>query len=182
MDLALLNDLKGENNHSFGQLYRDYFSLVNRFVINNSGQTEDAEDLFQDTMVVLIEKLRQDNFELTASLKTYIMAIAKNLWLKKLRSPKKIVEFSELLEQQYFEEINLAIEAEKSYWDRLQNYLHQITDHCKGLIHDMFFQQKKIEQIQKEYGYSSKQNAQNQKYKCVEQIRRAKEQESKLQG
>ena len=142
MDLALLNDLKGANNHSFGQLYRDYFSLVNRFVINNSGQKEDAEDLFQDTMVVLIEKLRQDNFELTASLKTYIMAIAKNLWLKKLRSPKKIVEFSELLEQQYFEEINLAIEAEKSYWDRLQNYLHQITDHCKGLIHDMFFQQK----------------------------------------
>ena len=44
------------------------------------------------------------------------------------------------------------------------------------------FSSKKIEQIQKEYGYSSKQNAQNQKYKCVEQIRRVKEQESKLQA
>jgi RNA polymerase sigma factor (sigma-70 family) len=175
MDTTLINDLKGENNRSFGQLYQEYFSMISRFVTNNSGQTEDAEDLFQDTMVVLIEKLRQDNFELTASLKTYIMAIAKNLWLKRLRSPQKTVEFSELLEQQYFEEINLAIEAEKTYWDKLQNYLHQITEHCKGLIHDMFFQQKRIEQIQKEYGYSSKQNAQNQKYKCVEQIRKVKE-------
>lgn len=175
MDTALLNDLKGENNRSFGQLYQEYFSMISRFVTNNSGQTEDAEDLFQDTMVVLIEKLRQDNFVLTASLKTYIMAIAKNLWLKRLRSPQKTVEFSELLEQQYFEEINLAIEAEKTYWDKLQNYLHQITEHCKGLIHDMFFQQKQIEQIQKEYGYTSKQNAQNQKYKCVEQIRKVKE-------
>jgi len=175
----LINDLKGENNHSFGQLYKTHFSMVNRFVLNNSGQTEDAEDLFQDTMVVLIEKLRQDNFELTASIKTYIMAIAKNIWLKKLRSPKKTVEYSEIFEQQYFEEINLAIEAEKSYWDKLQNYLHQISDHCKGLIHDMFFQQKAIEQIQKEYGYTTKQNAQNQKYKCVEQIRRVKEQEEK---
>ena len=79
----LINDLKGENNYSFGQLYKTYFSMVNRFVLNNSGQTEDAEDLFQDTMLVLIEKLRQDNFELTASIKTYIMAIAKNIWLKK---------------------------------------------------------------------------------------------------
>lgn len=177
MDTTLLNDLKGENNRSFGQLYQEYFSMISRFVTNNSGQTQDAEDLFQDTMVVLIEKLRQDNFELTASLKTYIMAIAKNLWLKRLRSPQKTVEFSELLEQQYFEEINLAIEAEKTYWDKLQNYLHQITEHCKGLIHDMFFQQKAIEQIQKEYGYTTKQNAQNQKYKCVEQIRRVKEQD-----
>ncbi len=177
MDATLLNDLKGENNRSFGQLYQAYFSMISRFVTNNSGQIEDAEDLFQDTMVVLIEKLRQDNFELTASIKTYIMAIAKNLWLKRLRSPQKTVEFSELFEQQYFEEINQAIEAEKTYWDKLQNYLHQITEHCKGLIHDMFFQQKAIQQIQKEYGYTTKQNAQNQKYKCVEQIRRVKEQD-----
>lgn len=38
----------------------------------------------------------------------------------------------------------------------------------------MFFKNKPIEQIQKEYGYSTKHNAQNQKHKCVEQIRKVK--------
>lgn len=179
MATEILNDLKGENNNAFGLLYKEYFGMVNSFVINNNGESIDAEDIFQDTMLVLVEKLRQDNFELTASMKTYIMAIAKNLWLKHLRTHKKVVELSELYDNKFFEEINLAIEQEKNYWDKLQNYMHKITEHCKGLIHDMFFKEKAIEQIQKEYGYSTKHNAQNQKHKCVEQIRRVKEEEEK---
>lgn len=178
MTSEIINDLKGENNKAFGLLYKEYFPMVNRFVINNSGKIEDAEDLFQDTMIVLIEKLQQDNFHLTASIKTYIMAIAKNIWLKRLRKSYQEVEFSDLYNNKFFEEIDIAIEKEKSYWDKLQNYMHQITEHCKGLIHDIFFKEKAIEQIQKEYGYSSTHNAQNQKHKCIEQIRRIKEKEN----
>lgn len=179
MTSEIIKDLKGENNKAFGQLYREHFGMVNRFVTNNNGSTDDAEDLFQDTMLVLVEKLRQDNFQLTASIKTYIMAISKNLWLKRLRNTYRVIEFTELQENKLFEDINLAIEVEKSYWDKLQNYMHQITEHCKGLIHDMFFKEKNIEAIQKEYGYSSIHNAQNQKHKCVEQIRKVKNSEEK---
>jgi len=179
MTTAIITDLKGENNHAFGQLYKAYFGMVKRFVTNNNGRNDDAEDIFQDTMLVLVEKLQQDNFELTASVKTYIMAISKNLWLKRLRTAYRETEFTEIHDNQFYEEINIAIEQEKSYKDILQNYLHKITKHCQGLIHDMFFKEKSIEQIQKDYGYSTKHNAQNQKHKCVEQIRKVKEQEEK---
>jgi len=179
MTTAIITDLKGENNHAFGQLYKAYFGMVKRFVTNNNGRNDDAEDIFQDTMLVLVEKLQQDNFELTASVKTYIMAISKNLWLKRLRTAYRETEFTDIHDNQFYEEINIAIEQEKSYKDILQNYLHKITKHCQGLIHDMFFKEKSIEQIQKDYGYSTKHNAQNQKHKCVEQIRKVKEQEEK---
>jgi hypothetical protein len=43
----------------------------------------------------------------------------------------------------------------------------------------MLFKNKPIEQIQKDYGYSTKHNAQNQKHKCVQQIKKIKEQEDK---
>ncbi len=175
----IIIDLKGENNQAFGALYKNYFSLVNRFINNNNGTTHDAEDVFQDTMIALVAKLRQDNFVLEASVKTYIMAIAKNLWLKKLKTANRQTEFTDIHDNKFYEEITLAIEKEKSYWDKLQNYIHQITEHCRGLIHDMFFKNKPIEQIQKDYGYSTKHNAQNQKHKCVEQIRKVKEQDSK---
>lgn len=178
MENEILIDLKGENNNAFGQLYKEYFGMVNRFVTNNSGRSDDAEDIFQDTMMVLLEKLRQDDFQLTASIKTYIMAIAKNLWLKRIRNSNKEIEFTEKLDNKFFEEINLAIEEEKTYFDKLQNLMHKITSHCRGLIHDMFFKEKSVEEIQKEYGYSTKHNVQNQKHKCVEQIKKAKDQES----
>lgn len=171
----IITDLKSENNMAFGQLYTQHFGMVRRFVENNSGCVQDAEDIFQDAMVVLVEKLRRDDFMLTASLKTYVMAISKNIWLKQLRNARHKNMGDVYADELFFEEIDRVIEEERSYRDILQSYLHRITEHCKGLIHDMFFKEKTIEQIQKEYGYSSRHNAQNQKHKCVEQIRRVKE-------
>ncbi|PKL78297.1 MAG: sigma-70 family RNA polymerase sigma factor [Ignavibacteriae bacterium HGW-Ignavibacteriae-4] len=175
MKTEIINDLRGGNNNAFGQLYKENFAMVNSFVTNNNGRSVDAEDIFQDTMMVLLEKLKQDNFQLTASIKTYIMAISKNLWLKKLRTAYRETELTDIHDNKFYEEINLAIENEISYKEKLQFYIHKITKHCQALINDYIFKEKAIEQIQKEYGYSTKHNAQNQKYKCIEQIRNAKE-------
>lgn len=179
MKYTLIEDLKDENNFAFGMLYKEYFVMINRFILNNSGRPQDSEDIFQDTMIVLLEKLRSDNFILTASMKTYIMAISKNLWLKRLRNRNKELDLSDFFDNEFHEELNLFIENEKSYSDKLQYLLHKITKHCQGLIHDIFFKEKVIEQIQIEYGYLTKHNAQNQKHKCVEQIRKVKEEEEK---
>lgn len=175
----IIVDLKGESNIAFQQLYKEYFGMVSRFVTKNNGSMEDAEDIFQESMMVLVEKLRLDHFQLTASIKTYIMAICKNLWLKRWRTSHRLTEFTELYNNQFFEEIDLAIDEEKSYWDKLQHYLTKITDHCNKLIHDMFFHHKSIEQIQKDYSYTTKHNAQNQKHKCMEQIKKVKELDEK---
>lgn len=175
----ILDDLKMEKNSAFGQLYELYFGMVSRFVVNNSGRSDEAEDIFQDTMIVLLEKLRRDDFQLTASLKTYIMAISKNLWLKILRTKNRETLFTHLHTNKFYEEISFAIEKEKTPWDKLQNFIHKISDHCKSLIHDIFFKEKAIDQIQLEYGYTTRHNAQNQKHKCVEQIRKVKERDEK---
>lgn len=175
MTTAIIEDLKGENNKAYGELYKAYFGMVEYFILNNNGRTDDAEDIFQDTMIVLLEKLRQDDFMLTASIKTYIMAITKNLWFKRLRYAHRETEFTTVHDNKFYEEIELAIENEKTYVDKLQSYLHKISKHCQGLIHDMFFKEKAVEEIQKEYGYATKHNFQNQKYKCVQQIKKMKE-------
>ncbi|WP_159023741.1 RNA polymerase sigma factor [Formosa sp. L2A11] len=176
----VLTDLKTENNFAFGKLYRDNYGKISRFVQNNSGNQADAEDLFQEAMMVLVEKLRQDNFQLTASIDTYVYAICKNLWFKKLRNTNFQLSIDDMQSLEFQDAINDSIEAEKTYSEKLKGYLLKITDHCNRLIHDMFFKEKAIEQIQKDYGYSTRHNAQNQKHKCVEQIRKVKEKEDIL--
>ena len=174
---TILTDLKTENKVAFGKLYQDNFGKIAAFVNNNSGNKVDAEDLFQDAMMVLVEKLRQDNFQLTASINTYVYAICKNLWFKKLRNKNYELSVDELQSFDFLNSMHEAIEDEKTYSEKLKGYLLKITDHCNRLIHDLFFKEKAIEQIQKDYGYSSRHNAQNQKHKCVEQIRKVKEKE-----
>ncbi|PZW41392.1 RNA polymerase sigma factor (sigma-70 family) [Mesonia algae] len=171
----IIVDLKTENNFAFGKLYQDNFGKILNFVQNNSGNQTDAEDLFQEAMMVLVEKLRQNDFQLTASIDTYVYAICKNLWFKKLRDKNYELSVDELKSCDFLTSINDSVEDEKTYLEKLKGYLLKITDHCNRLIHDIFFKEKAIDQIQKDYGYSTRHNAQNQKHKCVEQIKKLKE-------
>lgn len=171
-DQDILNALKSEQSKAYESLYNSYFDRVRRFICHNSGNTTDAEDVFQDAMMVLVQKIRMDHFRLTASMGTYILAISKNIWLNRLRDNKRKEEKGNTYFKTAFSEIDEMIEQERNYKSQLQKYIFKVSKHCQGVIDDVFFKGKTTEQIQKEYGYSSRQNAANQQYKCVEQLRR----------
>ncbi len=170
-DSLLIDQLKIRSSKAYDHLYEQYFGLVEIHVLRNSGNLMDAEDLFQDTLIVLVEKLQKDDFILSASLKTYIMAIAKNLWLKKLRGKKPREQFGFKHEKAFYEEMQLSIERENTYRQKLKSLFNRLTEHCSQLLHDIYYKLKSIVQIKEEYGYSSKHTAQNQKHKCVKQLR-----------
>jgi len=168
-----IDDLKKERNTVYARLYRQHFAKIQRFVIKNSGQASDAEDIFQDTLLVLFEKLRHDDFKLTASLGTYLYAISKNLWLKRLRDGFDYLPYKASQDKRFYDDINTAIKEQMSIKEKITGYLSQISSHCHRLIHAIFYQDKSITEIQNEYGYSSRHNAQNQKHKCIKQIKKA---------
>ena len=90
-DSRLLNQLQNEDNASFALLYRFYYPAIEAHIIRNSGSQADAEDVFQEAIVVLLQQIRRVDFVLTSSLKTYLFAIARNLWLKRLRETRYTV-------------------------------------------------------------------------------------------
>jgi hypothetical protein len=132
-------------------------------------------------LLVLVEKLRHDDFKLTASLGTYIYAISKNLWLKRLRDGIDYLPYKASQDKRFYDDINTAIKEQMSFKEKITDYLSQISSHCHRLIHAMFYQDKTITEIQKEYGYSSRHSAQNQKYKCLKQLKKAKQKTEQAQ-
>lgn len=169
-----ISDFQKDNNVAFGILYRKYFGYTRKFVLSNKGNSEDAEDVFQDALIILYEKLYDDDFKAYTCLANYVTGISKNLWLKKLHNRNFFVEMHENYYSENKEEINQAIENERDYYDKLNDYINKISSHCQTLIHDIFMKNKNIDEIQEKYNYSTKHNAQNQKHKCVEQIRKIK--------
>ena len=87
-DDILLDKLRQEENDSYSLLYKKYFPSIANYIEQNSGNDQDAEDIFQESIIILLGKVRQSDFNLTSSLKTYLFSIAKNLWLKKIKSDK----------------------------------------------------------------------------------------------
>ncbi|WP_034688902.1 RNA polymerase sigma factor [Chryseobacterium hispalense] len=169
--LNFVDELKIGNNSAFMQLYKYYFPTVKNMVLSNKGSEDDAQDIFQDAMIVFLEKLRQENFILSASIKTYIYAVTKNLLLKTKRDGTQSRSLDYILNNDFLLQIEDTIEEEISRVENLKEYVDQISLHCQKFINDVYLKNKTISQIQKEYGYTTKHNAQNQKYKCIEQLK-----------
>jgi len=175
-DKDLLYGLRRGDQNAFSLLYKEYYPAIERYVTNNSGSVDDAKDVFQDTMVVLIAKIFHVDFALTASLKTYMYAISKNIWLKRIRGKvgKNESELTDQALNDYQQQIEEWVAHERTQTEKVQLLLKKVSDHCYRLLRSMFFLEKNIDEIQDEYGYSSRHSAQNQKYKCIEQARKAK--------
>ena len=71
---------------SFDQIYQTYFDPVYRFALSLSGNPQSAEEITQETFFRAMRSL--DQFQGRSSLKSWLCAIAKNLWLSELRKKK----------------------------------------------------------------------------------------------
>ena len=84
-DKILIEGIKKQDEKIIAEIYNTYFPSIRQFIFINNGTSEDARDVFNDAIVVILLKAREDELSIKCSLKTYIYAICKNLWLKKLK-------------------------------------------------------------------------------------------------
>ncbi|MEO8404599.1 MAG: sigma-70 family RNA polymerase sigma factor [Chitinophagaceae bacterium] len=176
-DNSLLDRLKDEDNTSFEILYKLYFPSIAAHIAKNYGNTEDAEDIFQESIIVLLQKVRQPDFILTSSLKTYLFAISKNLWMKRLRDNKLLPVASFEKYQQETETFFVETQPGKTKEEKLNSWLSKITDHCQKILKAIFFYNEPIDSLMKKLGWKNKHTAANQQYKCIQQVKKQKDKE-----
>lgn len=87
----IIDGLRKRDNRVLQYIYKNSFTPVRQLILSNAGSENDAEDIFQESLIIIFKKLREEeNFKLTAAFTTYIYSISRLLWLKHLREVKKI--------------------------------------------------------------------------------------------
>ncbi|MFZ6011913.1 MAG: RNA polymerase sigma factor [Bacteroidota bacterium] len=172
-DSDTLAALQSQNNGAYKLLYSFYYSGIEKFIKQNNGTSADAEDVFQETIIVLLEKVPKEDFVLTSSIKTYITAVAQNIWLKRLRNARRLTR----LEVNYeLEDLTLAEWEQKeeklNQRNLLQRIFERLTRHCVVFLTKTFLSGASREQLIAEMGYRNSHTFDNQKYKCLEQARK----------
>lgn len=82
---ALRNTLLRNREQALTQLYRRAFPLVRRLVLRQGGSVQNAQDVFQNALVVFYEQAVTGELVLTASASTYLLSIARHRWQHELR-------------------------------------------------------------------------------------------------
>ena len=136
-DEQILTGLRQRDNQVLQYIYSECFQPVSRLIENNSGNEDDAEDVFQEALIVVFKQLREDsNFQLTSTFTTYIYSVSRLIWLKRLRTIRKmdVVELKQDIDESIeFEEPRPVNDKDLRYAIYQRN-LKEIPEDCQKIL------------------------------------------------
>jgi len=155
------------------RLYLAYFPMVMQLIINNNGDEDDAKDIYQEAIIIVYNKIKAGDFELSSKLKTYIYSICRRLWLKRLSQINRyggdIKDFQEYL---VVEEDTENHNERDLQFTKMGSALQLLGEPCKTIIEEFYINNKSMQDICEAFGYTNADNAKTQKYKCLQRLKK----------
>jgi len=169
----LLQGLALNDRSIIEAIYRDNYPMVQAFILNNNGNSDEARDIFQEAMIVIFEKAVSGSFELNCQLKTYLYSVCRRLWLKRLHQLQRYSSLIENVEETIAVEEDLEIhEKHNADFLIMENAMSKMGEPCKSLLEAYYLQKKNMTEIAGNFGYTNADNAKNQKYKCLMRLKK----------
>ena len=166
-DQKIIDLIKSQKHDKvFTTLYK-YFPVVKKMIVAKGGRSEDAEDIYQEALIVFYKKAESADFKLTSSINTYLYSICRFMWMDQFKKQQKQI-FVDIEKEHINEsEFTSAIETENQL-KLAEKVISELGERCKELLILFYFQSKKLKDIATKMGYNSENTAKNQKYKCLE--------------
>jgi RNA polymerase sigma factor (sigma-70 family) len=170
---ALLQGLAQSEKKAIETIYKENFNMIQSLILNNSGSSDDAKDIFQETMIVLYERVRSGTFELNCLIKTYVYSVSRRLWLKRLQQMNRYTgSLDGIHETVPVEEEIEQHERMNSEFEMMNKAIGSLGEPCKSLLEAYYLEKKNMQEIAISFGYTNADNAKNQKYKCLMRLKK----------
>ena len=160
------------NEAALRMVYKDYYFMIEKYILSNSGNKEDARDIFQETMLSFYKNIKHGNYVLKSKISTYIYSISKNLWLKKINRKKKEISLNglDLNNTSSDQDIQGSLEySEKQLL--IGKLLMTVGSQCSKILKLYYYERLKMKKIALEMGLASDKVAKNQKARCLKKLR-----------
>jgi RNA polymerase sigma factor (sigma-70 family) len=136
--------------------YKQNIHYVRSYITRNSGCEEDVEDVFQDALMLIYQKLQANSLEIkNSSVRTYFVGVCKNIWKNRLRRKRKIILDESVIEINN-ECINDSIiddMADKEKQCLYRKYFLKLNESNKKVLY-LFFEGKSMKEIANVMGYT----------------------------
>ena len=166
-DQQLVDAIKNGDKDAMVQLYKDNGSSIRNYVLKNNGNSDDAEDVLQDTCIALWEKIQNNQIELRAKLSTLAFAIARNQWLKRLNKLSKSVQIDGINTEK------MSAHTDSFQFDdkkKVQEVLGLIGEKCKELLTLFYFDGFDMNTIAEKMNYNNADTVKAKKHQCFKSL------------
>jgi RNA polymerase sigma factor (sigma-70 family) len=173
-DEAIQEGLRLRSDYIINFIYKEFFPLIKFLVTQNGGSDEDAEDIFQDGIIIIYNKINLNQFVLTSSFKTYMYSVCRNLWLQKLNKRKAI--FDKLTDVEEYIDLPKAMLTEASVEEAelhriIQIHFLSLNEDCQKVLR-LFTKNIPLRDIASIMGFKTENYAKTRKYLCKEELKK----------
>ncbi|WP_299887352.1 sigma-70 family RNA polymerase sigma factor [uncultured Lacinutrix sp.] len=169
MEESFLNALVKGDSKTIAKIYETNFYLVRKFILQNKGNEQDAEDIFQKALLQISVRHRKEGISINSSFDAYFFTVCKNLWRRELNSYKKRVtnkEFVELVSD--YRDNSLAL-IEQKRQELFVEKLNEISTNCKEIL-NLFFARMPYSEIVENTEYNSESVVRQRVFKCKKKL------------
>ncbi len=171
-NLDLLNGIRRNDTIVLQYIYKNFYSKINFFIKKNSGDDDDANDVFQEAIIIIFRKLKANELVLDCTFETYLYSVCRFLWLKQLDKRKvekeKIKDNHEYHEDIYDDGLERVVDLNERY--RLyQKHFTNLGKDCQKVL-QLYFDKVPLKNIAQIMGFKSEKYAKKRKFKCKEYL------------
>ncbi len=174
-DEELIQALKHpkEMDTAIHMLYKKYYGLLENYVVNNKGSKDDAADIIQETIVAFVEIVEENKFRGDASIKSFLYAITRNLWLAELRKRNSSDNRNRVFEnaKEVTEQAAVQHLVQREHFAMIQQLFEKLGSKCKQLLMLFYYEDLSMNDVMQQMpDYQNEQVLRNKKYKCMKQL------------
>lgn len=160
-------------------IYRNHFEGLSRYITNNSGSRQDAEDIFQEVVVNFVELVQKDKFRGESSISTFLYSMNRHTWLNELKKrgralarEEKYVRMESPGEkgQERAEMDASHLIAEREDKAAIAGLVAALGDTCRKILTLFYYENLPMREILEATEYENEQVVRNKKYKCLKQL------------
>ncbi|RYZ55704.1 MAG: sigma-70 family RNA polymerase sigma factor [Sphingobacteriales bacterium] len=159
--------MDSKHHSDLERLYLETFPETARMLASRGCDADTAKDLFQDALIIYLERTSQTGFRLNSTPGAYIKGIAWRLWHQHLRTGRVMVELNER-----FDEISDTTDhVEQELTATVLRQLQHTGKKCLDLLQSFYYEQIPMTAVRDRFQFGSVRSATVQKYKCLEKLR-----------
>ncbi|MDP3644550.1 MAG: sigma-70 family RNA polymerase sigma factor [Bacteroidota bacterium] len=170
--LDLLNGILRNDTIVLQFIYKHFYSKINFFVKKNNGDDDDANDIFQEAIIILYRKLKANDLVLDCTFETYLYSVCRFLWLKQLEKRKlekeKIKDNHEYNDDIYDDGLEKVVDLNDRY-KLFQKHFTNLGKDCQKIL-QLYFDKVPLKSIAQIMGFKSEKYAKKRKFKCKEYL------------
>lgn len=170
-----------QNEKALSYLYNHTLKKVKSYILNNSGSLDDANDIFQDAVIIFFKSVLENKFESNASVDAYIFTISKNLWINTAKRKRKLVHVD--IENQHIStnsdsQLNTIISKEKR--TAIDVAYSKLDEGCRKMLGLIAYEKLSMKELKEKMELTSENAAKTMHYRCKQAFHKIIKENSEL--